>query len=296
MLLNIRNRIQVLFGGSLDTRENGESDGGFDASSGLALIGRGNSWSPSSRKSPGPILLCFAIPLLLGYSSGLARAGGVSVDIHPYVNANLHNYTNGSHYPPGGTILTNGGISFTLADYGNTTDLGAIQTPSSPPASAFDIPVSIADPVVIYTLINSAYGEFGHTVGSVEFKATGGVDYSVNLVEGQDIRDHNNDGFNNTIGDGALGSLYIHTFSYGPVRLDEQEFVLPASFNTATLTDIILHGTGNYPNGEPFLAGATVQLSSLPEPASLLMMCLGIGTGLLLPRSRRVVRELEKIF
>ena len=67
------------------------------------------------------------------------------------------------------------------------------------------MPVNIANPTTVYTLINSIWGVYGDTVGAVEFKATGGLDYTVKLVEGQDIRDHNNDGFNNTIGQGALG-------------------------------------------------------------------------------------------
>ena len=65
---------------------------------------------------------------------------------------------------------------------------------------------------------------------------------------------------NNTIGQGKLGGIYVGSAYYGggQVRLDEQEFVLPSSFNSATLTDIILHGYGNIPDGEPFLAAATV--------------------------------------
>ena len=120
--------------------------------------------------------------------------------------------------------------------------------------------MNIADPTTVYTLINSAYGTYGDTVGSVEFQATGGLDYTVNLVEGGDIRDHNNDGFNNTIGQGKLGGVYVGSVYYGggQVRLDEQGFLLPTSFNSATLTAIILHGTGEYPAGEPFLAAATV--------------------------------------
>src|SRR5205814_994515 len=111
----------------------------------------------------------------------------------------------------------------------------------------------------VFTLINSVWGVYGDTVGSVEFKATGGLDYSVNLVEGGDIRDHNNDGYNNTIGQGALGGTYVTTAAYGgeQVRLDEQRFTLPARFYSATLTDIILHGTGHFPTGDPFLAAAT---------------------------------------
>ena len=187
----------------------------------------------------------------------------VPVNINQYVNHSLQGYTNGSDYPPGGTQLTVAGVPFTLADYPGG-GAGDIQTPESK-VSAFDVPVSIDNPGTVYTLINSTYGVFGDTIGSVEFKATGGLDYTVHLVEGQDIRDHNRDGFNNTIGQGALGGLYVGTASFagGQVRLDEQAFALPASFHSATLTDIILHGNGNYPDGNPFLAAASVSASTI---------------------------------
>lgn len=215
--------------------------------------------------------LALAVMLSIGSLAHTARAG--SVNIQPYVNADIQTYTNGVNYPDGGTVLTNNGVSFTLA-YGpnGSSGTGAIQTVNT---VSYDVSVNIKDPGVVYTLINSAFGAFGDTVGSVEFKATGGLDYTVDLVEGQDIRDHNNGVYNNTIGTGALGYVYIHTFSFSPVRLDEQEFVLPQAFQTATLTDIILNGTGNNPDGEPFLAAVTV--ASVPEPSSLVM---GILAGI----------------
>ncbi len=161
---------------------------------------------------------------------------------------------------------------FTLASY-SSGGTGVIQTASAsqPSPSSFDIPVSIADPTEVYTLINSAYGEFGDLVGAVEFEATGGLVYTVDLVEGQNIRDHNNDGYNNAIGQGALGTTYLGTASFGggQVRLDEQGFVLPAAFQSATLTDIILLGYGNVPAGEPFLAAATVGTPGGPVAVAL---------------------------
>lgn len=141
----------------------------------------------------------------------------VQVNINKYVNSNLQNYTNGSDYPPGGTTLTVGGVQFTLANYpGGGT--GVIQTPSRSTPSSFDVPVTIANPTTVYTLINSTYGALGDTVGSVEFKATGGLDDTVNLVEGQDIRDHNNDGYNNAIGRGGLGGVYLATANFAGGR------------------------------------------------------------------------------
>jgi RHS repeat-associated protein len=157
---------------------------------------------------------------------------------------------------------------FALAEYpgGGTGIISLTNYPAGTGviASPFDIPVNITDPTTVYTLINSVWGEYGDTVGSVEFKASGGLDYSVNLVEGQDIRDFNNDGYNNTIGQGALGGTYLGSVYYGggQSRLDEQGFVLPTAFQSATLTDIILHATGNDPDGIPFLAAATVATSN----------------------------------
>ena len=64
---------------------------------------------------------------------------------------------------------------------------------------------------------------------------------------------------------------YVGSANYGggQVRFDEQQFVLPLSFNSATLTDIILHGYGNNPDGQPFLAAATVENSIGQNPITL---------------------------
>ncbi len=121
------------------------------------------------------------------------------VNINPYVNANVQTYTNGSNFPAGGATVTVDGVAFTLAKYtGGGT--GVIQTPDQSTPSSFDVPVDIANPTTVYTLINSIWGDYGANDGAVEFKATGGLDYTVNLVEGQDVRDFNNDGYNDTIG------------------------------------------------------------------------------------------------
>ena len=186
----------------------------------------------------------------------------LQVNINPYVNSNLRkypNYPNGTDYPVGGTNLTVAGVAFTLANYpGGGT--GVIQTPNQSNPSSFDVSVNVADPTNVYTLINSTWGVYGAKAGAVEFKATGGLDYTVNLVEGQNIRDYNNDGCNNTIGQGALGGIYLGTSSFGggQVRFDKLGFTLPSSFQSATLTDVILHGYGNDPTGTPILAAATV--------------------------------------
>jgi choice-of-anchor C domain-containing protein len=210
-----------------------------------------NARSPRHGRHPHPAVECLERRWVLS-----APAYSSQVNIDPYVNSNLQTYN--SDFPSGGTSLAVGGVAFTLADYPGGT--GVIQTDNTPRPNSFDVKVNIADPTTVYTLINSWWGVYADTAGAIEFKATGGLDYSVNLVEGQNIRDFNNYTYNNTIGQGALGRTYLGTYSIdgGAARLDAQGFPLPSSFQSATLTDIILHGYGDNPTGTPFLAAATV--------------------------------------
>ena len=181
------------------------------------------------------------------------------------VNANLRTYANGSDYPIAPTTLTVGGVDFALVPDGTTaSSLGVLQTTGS--GTSFDIPVNIAGATTLYTLINSTYGVAGDTVGTVEVKGTGGLDATFNLVEGTNIRDHNNGGYENTIAAGTPSA----TFGNGQVRLDMQTFTLPAAFATARITDIILTSQGGTPQGNPFLAAATVATQTGPSQLVLL--------------------------
>jgi hypothetical protein len=182
----------------------------------------------------------------------------VSVDLDSLVNANLQTYTDGSYYPLGGTSVTVGGIPFTLAHYsGGGTGILQTSPASQSSPSSFDIPVNIPNASVVYTLINSAFGQLGYLDGTVVFHASNGATATFDLVQGTNIRDHYNGMFNNEI---AAGTPSI-SFG-GGVRLDEQIFVLPSSFAGATLTDIELNGFGDYPTGQPFLAAITVVTSA----------------------------------
>ena len=180
-------------------------------------------------------------------------------------NANLRTYSNGGDYPAAPTMLSVGGVDFALIPDGTVpSSLGILQTGTS--GSSVDIPVNIAGGTVLNTLINSAYGIAGDTVGTVEVKGTNGADAIFNLVEGTNIRDHNNDGYENAVAAGTPSA----TFGNGQVRLDMQTFTLPAAFATATITDIILTSQGGTPQGNPFLAAATVATTSGPSQFVLL--------------------------
>ena len=186
-------------------------------------------------------------------------------------------------YPTAPTTLTVGGVDFALVPDGtSTTSLGILQTTGS--GTSFDIPVNIAGATTLYTLINSAYGIAGDTVGTVEVKGTGGADATFNLVEGTNIRDHNNDGYENTIAPGTPSA----SFGNGQVRLDMQTFALPAAFATARITDIIFTSQGGTPQGNPFLAAATVATTS--GPSQLVLLGSGVVPDSRTARPRRSSR------
>ncbi len=197
-------------------------------------------------------------------------------------NGNLRSDGNGGDYPSAPTTLSVGGVDFALIPSGTTaSSLGILQTSSS--QSSFDIPVNIAGGTVLYTLINSVYGTAGDTVGTVEIKGTGGADAVFDLIEGTNIRDYNNDGYNNTIAPGTPSA----SFGGGQVRLDMQTFTLPSAFATQRITDIIFTSTGGIPQGEPFLAGATVTTAS--GPAQLVLLGSGVAPDIANAASTTVV-------
>ena len=102
-------------------------------------------------------------------------------------------------------------------------------------------------------------------------RAPGGLDAIFILVEGTNIRDFNNDGYEDTVAPGTPSA----SFGGGQVRLDMQTFNLPSGFATARITDIIITSAGGIPQGEPFLAAATVTTAS--GPAQLVLLGSGVA-------------------
>lgn len=230
--------------------------------------------------------------LTLAALTTAAHADFVSVSIESQTNANIRNYTGGSNYPTAPTNISVANVPFQLVtDQGASGTLGVVQTPGG--NSTFTILTNITGASTIYTLMNSAFGQAGANIGSIEFiGAKAGDDVTFQIVEGNNIRDHFNDGFNNSatniVADPFLNGVQNPA---GPDRLDMQTFVLPTAFGTDTLTEIIFRGAnaGN-PQGEAFLAAATAQ--TVPEPASLTLLGLGaVGLAGCAFRRRRAVRS-----
>src|SRR5580700_10254442 len=123
--------------------------------------------------------------------------GGVAnaqspVNISALVNDDLTTYTNGSNYPQTGGSLTVAGVTFTLSTIAPSGHTGVVQssTTSSVPQT-FSIPVNRTGVTTVSTLINSAFGTCGTSVGELDFVGATTPTFVYVLTEGTNIRDHN---------------------------------------------------------------------------------------------------------
>ena len=185
------------------------------------------------------------------------------------MNSNAQTYTKGTNYPQAPATVTIGGIDFAIAPFpGGAAAGGTGVVKATEPAETFTFTTNIPGITTVYTLINSGFGTFGVTIGSITFGDLAGDSVTFDLTEGTNVRDHYNGMFNNIATD-----LYGTAFYPGDVRLDAQQFILPAAFGASTLTSITFAGSPNTGGlGEPFLAAATATTASVPEASTWAMM------------------------
>jgi hypothetical protein len=151
------------------------------------------------------------------------------------------------------------------------------------------VPVSEYGVSDVYTLINTVQGQPGPTSYAwLIFTGSGGATYTDYLVGGIDIRDYNNDDWENNID----GTTTVNVFScpddnWGiSGRLDMQHIVLPAAFASQTLSTIQLVDNGGPNFQRAVLDGVTVE--SIPEPATVTLLCSALlGPGVVYLWRRR---------
>ena len=225
-----------------------------------------------TRNHPGADVM-FKPFLLMALLAGTAasRADVYTTLTLPTLNADLRVSLGGAAYVPlfpGVQNWTSVPFQLAVSAAGNTSFIDGV----------LDIPVDVFGVTQAYTLINSAFGTFGANNGSVEFCGTS-AQYKVDLIQGQNIRDHLNNVFNNVID----GTSAVPAFVDGWARLDQQNYTLPAAFATQTLVSMRFTGInlGN-PGGSAFINAATVAVT---EPAGALLLVSG-GAALLAWRRR----------
>ncbi len=208
------------------------------------------------------------VPLVLFAVAPLAGADTYTTLSLPSLNTDIRTYGDGASYQP---LFPNqqtwNGVPFQLS-------VGASG------ATAFangvlDIPVDVFGVTSAFTIINSAFGALGANNGSVEFFGSTSY-YKVDLIQGQNVRDHLDNVYNNAIDNVNA----IPAFSIGPsrARLDQQIYHLPAAFGTETLVTIRFTGLDLGAAGIPFITAATVAVAApVPELASYTLMLAGLG-------------------
>src|SRR5665213_2452410 len=124
------------------------------------------------------------------------------VDISAQANADIQNYSFGNNYQLGGTTLNVAGVPFGLAELGgSSTTTGVVQ---SPEPGTFDYTFSVptgTQATTLYSLANTAFGALGVNEGSIVVTGTGGETATLSLIEGFNIRDHNDSFYVNTLSD-----------------------------------------------------------------------------------------------
>lgn len=238
--------------------------------------------------------------LLPALSAALVTASSVQaqfteVDINSQVNVDIQGYVNGSDYQLGGTQLNVNGVPFALAELNNNPNTtGVVQGGGSSQTGLFNYTFSLpagTHATALYTLLNNVNGIFGIYEGSIVVTGTGGETATLNLIEGNNIRDYNNGGYVNTLSDPTVVPTYFlngaPTTQSIQSRLDRQELILPGTFSGDTIASITFQGNaqGYYnPNGAAFLAGLT--LENVPEPSTVAILTVGVFAVLGLRRRK----------
>lgn len=197
-----------------------------------------------------------------------ANAQTYSTVTLPDLNTNLTTWTNGSVYAPifpGAQVFD--GVPFQLQT--NAAGDNAFYN------GTLDISTNIAHATTVDTLINTAFGAPGADVGSLTFTGSAGATYTVQLIEGGNVRDHYYGDFVNTTTAANTTQAVFGVNAPGNAHLDMQSFSLPAAFANQTLTSVVFQSNNGGSNGIPFLAGMTV--AAVPEAGTWAMLLAGLG-------------------
>lgn len=212
------------------------------------------------------------VVLFVAASSMVSAQQFTPIDISAEVTSDLRTWTYGQNYQPGGTELIVSGVPFQLAQFNNTPNTTGVVAPDPGPYSyTFAVP-SGTYATVLYTLINEAFGAPGVHEGSITVTGTSGQTATLELISGQNIRDHNQNIFeNNLVFDTAIVSTYFlngaPTTQSIQSRLDRQQLRLPASFVGDPIASISFQGTAyGMPDGTAFVAALTLADESIVVP------------------------------
>lgn len=218
--------------------------------------------------------------------STAAFSDEVPIDLSSVANASWCNVGRpmfGCTTLPTGSLDVNG-TTFNIAggNGGNNAWFSSVAANNGSGTVSVTIPVNVANATKVFTLMNTFWGQ-ASAEDVITFTGSAGATYSVNLIGNQDVRDYNDYIWTNSIS----GNTAAAWSNGSGQRLDEQTFVLPASFANQMLESITVTDSGNDVFSRIFLAGLTVDPVSTPEPATMALVGVAlIGAGLFFRRKR----------
>ena len=221
-------------------------------------------------------VLTLAAAVALASTGLAAHAATYTTTTLPTLNDDIRTWTGGSAYTslfPSSQVFSGVPFSLQLSERKNVFNGVGSTT----------ISVGVFGVTDVYTLINTAWGSAGKTVGSITFIGSSST-YAVDLIEGYNVRDHYYGNYVNSTTASYVTQSVFGSNAARTAHLDMQDFVLPTSFQSQTLTSIVFSSTGGS-SGSPFLAGLTV--AAVPEPESYAMLLAGLGVLGAIARRRR---------
>jgi len=196
------------------------------------------------------------------FAAASARAGEIPIDLSGLVNVPwtylpppcTGGINNGSTFPAGNQNF--GGVPLSIPAGPNNYWNGGVAANCESGAVHLTIPVGVAGVTQAYTLLNSMWGQPGpEAYLYVTFKGSKGATVTAPLIGGVNVRDFNNDGFQNTINNTTTAQVWTNGLGQ---RLDRQEYILPAAFANQVLTSVTITDTGNESFSRAILSALTV--------------------------------------
>jgi len=194
------------------------------------------------------------------FTAASAHAGQTPIDISALVNAAWTSafcdnaIVNASTFPSGSQTF--GGVPFAIPPGPNNYWSGAVAGNCGSGVLRLTIPVGVSGTTSAFTLLNTYQGQAGpNAYLYITFTGSDGATATQPLVGGVNVRDYNNDGFQNAIDN--TSTIQVWTNGIGQ-RLDRQEYILPAAFASQVLTSVTITDTGSYDGSRGIFSGLTV--------------------------------------